>query len=432
MAHRRTAVVVSGCALVVLACFGAHVLVEHGARIVHGGALVFDGFGVFVTGCVGVMLLGSGWLPRARARWPRGVVPHGVPMLTTALSAVVLASTNSTVVALLGVALLALGVGLESSGTSLPGLPSLGRIVALAGATATFALGIGLLYGATGTLNLVGMARFFSTTVVLDAGVLDAGLLFTLAGLVICALVALSALASRDTASWPSATPIALVGVEAVSVRIFVSSGGLVVVDWRAGVLVAAVLVVGVGLVLLARSRGSRGRDAGLWALQFGLALAALVAANDAGVRALLFLVVVTWAVVLGLGALQGITGPRGFSGLVGRMPAAGVAGLLLVAGAAGVPGTLGFVARRALFAAWKGPAAPPGVVSLGVVGVVLAALVLLIHAVDMIRFDGEGRGQWTWAERGALTAALLLVVGCGVVPGPLEYVVDHATLLFG
>src|SRR5205814_6594779 len=121
--------------------------------------------------------------------------------------------------------------------------------------SAVFLYGIALVYGATGTTNLTGIARFLAKVVLLHDGVLFVGLAFLLVGLGFKVAAAPFHMWTPDvyqgapspvTAFMAAATKAAAF---AAILRVFVGAFGVYRVDWRPAVWVLAVASLVVGTV---------------------------------------------------------------------------------------------------------------------------------------------------------------------------------------
>jgi NADH-quinone oxidoreductase subunit N len=145
-----------------------------------------DGFSVFATIvlCASVILaalLLDGFL---RREGMDGAEPY-VLMLLSAAGGVMMASANDLIVLFLGLEILSLAVyvmaamHLRKTTSQEAGIK---YFVLGAFSSAFFLYGIALVYGGTGSTNLVDIATFLSTTVVADNGLILAGIALLLVG----------------------------------------------------------------------------------------------------------------------------------------------------------------------------------------------------------------------------------------------------------
>ena len=153
---------------------------EDGAMSVVSGAVGVDGFSLFLTVviCASVViaaLLTDGYLRREGIDGPEAYVL----MLLSASGGVIMASANDLIVMFLGLEILSIAVYVLA-GMHLHRLRSgeaaIKYFVLGAFSSAFFLYGIALVYGATGSTNMVKIADFLATTTLADNGLLVAGL----------------------------------------------------------------------------------------------------------------------------------------------------------------------------------------------------------------------------------------------------------------
>ena len=149
-------------------------------------AVGVDGFSVFatITICCAVILaalLLDGWLRREEME---GAEPY-VLLLLSASGGVMMASANDLIVMFLGLEILSIAVYVLAA-MHLRKITSqeagVKYFVLGAFSSAFFLYGIALVYGGTGSTNLVEISAFFSTTVLVDNGLVLAGLALLLVG----------------------------------------------------------------------------------------------------------------------------------------------------------------------------------------------------------------------------------------------------------
>ncbi|MCZ7535826.1 MAG: NADH-quinone oxidoreductase subunit N [Acidimicrobiia bacterium] len=223
------------------------------------GMVAVDGFSVFVRTVVLLatslaLLISTGYLRREGLEGPEYVAL----MLLSATGMAVMVSANDLIVVFLALEVLSIALyvlaafdrnRLESQEAGLK------YFVLGAFSSAVFLYGVALVYGATGTTALTGIARFLATTGLLETGTLLAGLALLLVGLGFKIAAAPFHMWAPDvyqgsptpvTAFMAAATKAAAFGA---LLRVLMGTFDLYRVDWRPAIWGLAVLSLVVGSV---------------------------------------------------------------------------------------------------------------------------------------------------------------------------------------
>jgi NADH-quinone oxidoreductase subunit N len=303
--------------------------------------------------------------------------------------------------------------------------------------SAVFLYGIALVYGATGTTNLSGIARFLAKIVLLHDGVLFVGFALLLVGLGFKVAAAPFHMWTPDvyqgaptpvTAFMAAATKAAAF---AALLRIFVGAFRLYEVDWRPAVFGLAVLSLLVGSIAAVVQTDVKRMLAYQSISHAGYVLIGVQAATDKGTSAALFYVCAYAVMATGAFAIVTLVARRGddrhaltdYRGLATARPVlAGLLTLFLLA-QAGVPLTGGFVAKLSVFSA----AIDVGQYWLALVGMLAAVIGAFVYLRIVLSMyappDDETApvGPRIVVDAGtglALTIAAGAIVFLGVVPG--------------
>ncbi|MEV6360922.1 NADH-quinone oxidoreductase subunit NuoN [Nocardia asteroides] len=454
------------------------------------GAVAVDGVTLFLQGTIlAVALLGllliaeRGAVPRARSgpgTWSRAaaVLDRGVDAFTPQASAVpgsahelaaVRAGVSTTEVfplTMLAVGglllfpasndLLTMFVALEV--LSLPlyllcGLARRRRLLSqeaalkyfLLGAfsSAFFLYGVALLYGQTGTVSLPGIGAALdenpenATLALLGIGMLAVGLLFKVGAVPFQAWVpdVYQGAPTPITAFMAAATKIAAVGA---TMRVLMVAVGALRDDWRPVLAAVAVATMVVGAVMAITQTDVKRMLAYSSIAHAGFLIVGLVAADDAGVAAVLFYLLAYGLGTVGAFAVVSLvrdasgdeaTALSQWAGLGRRSPWLASVFALLLLSFAGLPLTSGFVGKFAVFAAASGA----GYTFLVIVGVICSAIAAFFYVrviVLMFFTDPPTDAPTVTAPFGttlvvAFSAGATLILG--VFPQPLLDLAERA-----
>ncbi|GAD86226.1 NADH-quinone oxidoreductase subunit NuoN [Nocardia asteroides] len=454
------------------------------------GAVAVDGVTLFLQGTIlAVALLGllliaeRGAVPRARSgpgTWSRAaaVLDRGVDAFTPQASAVpgsahelaaVRAGVSTTEVfplTMLAVGglllfpasndLLTMFVALEV--LSLPlyllcGLARRRRLLSqeaalkyfLLGAfsSAFFLYGVALLYGQTGTVSLPGIGAALdknsenATLALLGIGMLAVGLLFKVGAVPFQAWVpdVYQGAPTPITAFMAAATKIAAVGA---TMRVLMVAVGALRDDWRPVLAAVAVATMVVGAVMAITQTDVKRMLAYSSIAHAGFLIVGLVAADEAGVAAVLFYLLAYGLGTVGAFAVVSLvrdasgdeaTALSQWAGLGRRSPWLASVFALLLLSFAGLPLTSGFVGKFAVFAAASGA----GYTFLVIVGVLCSAIAAFfyVRVIVLMFFTDPPADAPTVTAPFATTLVVAFSAGAtlilGVFPQPLLDLAERA-----
>ncbi|MEV0075041.1 NADH-quinone oxidoreductase subunit NuoN [Nocardia neocaledoniensis] len=454
------------------------------------GAVAIDGVALFLQGTIlivallGLLLIAErGAVPRARSgpgTWSRAaaVLDRGVDAFTPQASAVPgsaheLAAVRSgvsttevfplTMLALGGLLLfpaandlLTMFVALEV--LSLPlyllcGLARRRRLLSqeaalkyfLLGAfsSAFFLYGVALLYGQTGTVSLPGIGAALdkqsenATLALLGIAMLAVGLLFKIGAAPFQAWVpdVYQGAPTPITAFMSAATKIAAVGA---TLRVLMVGVDALRDDWRPVLAAVAVATMVVGAVMAITQTDVKRMLAYSSIAHAGFLLVGLVAADDAGVAAVLFYLVAYGLGTVGAFAVVTLvrdssgdeaTALSRWAGLGRRSPWLASVFALLLLSFAGLPLTSGFVSKFAVFAAASGAGYTP----LVIVGVVCSAIAAFfyVRVIVLMFFTDPPTDAPTVTAPFATTLVVAFTAGAtvllGLFPQPVLDLAENA-----
>ncbi|WP_280220447.1 NADH-quinone oxidoreductase subunit NuoN [Nocardia neocaledoniensis] len=454
------------------------------------GAVAIDGVALFLQGTIlivallGLLLIAErGAVPRARSgpgTWSRAaaVLDRGVDAFTPQASAVPgsaheLAAVRSgvsttevfplTMLALGGLLLfpaandlLTMFVALEV--LSLPlyllcGLARRRRLLSqeaalkyfLLGAfsSAFFLYGVALLYGQTGTVSLPGIGAALdkqsenATLALLGIAMLAVGLLFKIGAAPFQAWVpdVYQGAPTPITAFMSAATKIAAVGA---TLRVLMVGVDALRDDWRPVLAAVAVATMVVGAVMAITQTDVKRMLAYSSIAHAGFLLVGLVAADDAGVAAVLFYLLAYGLGTVGAFAVVTLvrdssgdeaTALSRWAGLGRRSPWLASVFALLLLSFAGLPLTSGFVSKFAVFAAASGAGYTP----LVIVGVVCSAIAAFfyVRVIVLMFFTDPPADAPTVTAPFATTLVVAFAAGAtvllGLFPQPVLDLAENA-----
>ncbi|MFP4513017.1 MAG: NADH-quinone oxidoreductase subunit N [Acidimicrobiales bacterium] len=424
---------------------------DRGPLSVVAGAIGVDGFTVVATGLIAAsVILGAlllhGYVRREEIDGPEMYVL----MLLSASGGAIMASANDLIVTFLGLEALSIAVYVMASmhrKRAEAQEAGFKYFILGAFASAFFLYGIAMVYGATGSTNLVEIASFLSSQILLTDGLLMVGMALLLVGFGF-------KVAAVPFHSWTpdvyqgAPTPVTAfmasavkVGAFAAIVRVFYLTLGTHSIDWQPVIYVLAVLSLVVGAVLAVVQTDVRRMLAYSSISHAGFLLVGVQAATVQGVEAMLFYLVAYSFMVIGSFGVVGLVTRRGdaasslddFRGLSRSRPVLALAFTVFLLSQAGVPATSGFFAKFYVIGAavdarsyWLALAA--------MLASVIAAVLYLKIIVSMYLSAEEGeeiegpRVAIPGTAAVALVAAIAVTLVVGVLPNLLLDLLRDAT----
>ena len=421
-----------------------------------GGAVGVDGFSLFITIvlCAAVAmaaLFANAYLRREDMEGPE----FYVLMLISASGGVMMAMANDLIVLFIGLETLSIAVYVLA-GMLLRRVQSqesgIKYFVLGAFSSAFFLYGIAMIYGATGSTNLIDIKDFMAGVVPVQNGFLLLGLALLLVGLAFkVAAVPFHAWSPDvyDGAPTPAVAWMAS-GVKAAAfaglVRIFVLTFSNYGATWRPIIYVLAILSMVVGASLAIVQSNVKRMLAYSSISHAGFMLMALQASSTEGTAAIAFYVAVYTFMVAGSFGVATIVGRRGdghhslgdYKGLSRSNPVLAAAFTVLLLAQAGVPFTSGFFAKfYAITAAVNAHSTPLAVIAM--VSAVISAFLYLRLIVAMFMSGGDDGADAPLPDAASrlhvpvsatigLAVCVLVTVGIGLQPDLLVNQARNAT----
>ncbi len=418
---------------------------QPGAFSTVGGAVGIDGFGIFVmiTLCAGVILaalLADAYLRREDMEGPE----FYVLMLISAAGGVIMAMSNDLIVLFIGLETLSIavyvmaGMHLRRSQSQESGMK---YFILGAFSSAFFLYGIAMIYGATGSTNLVDIKNFMSQVVPVQNGLLLIGLGLLLVGLAFkVSAVPFHAWSPDvyDGAPTPAVAWMAA-GVKAAAfaglVRIFVLTFSNYGATWKPMIYALAILSMVVGAALAIVQSNIKRMLAYSSISHAGFILMAVQAGSEQGNSATVFYLAVYTFMVAGSFGIVTLVGGRGdgnhqlsdYKGLSRSNPQLAIAFTVLLLAQAGIPFTAGFFAKfYAITAAVDAHSTPLAIVAM--VSAVISAFLYLRVIVAMFMSGGDDGNDGPEPAHStririplsagiALTICVVVTIGYGIVP---------------
>lgn len=415
-----------------------------------GNQYGLDGFSIVLSGviCLSVVLtalLLDAYLRREGIDGPEMYVL----MMLSAAGGVVMTGANDLIVLFLGLETLSIAVYVMAAMHSRrsESLESGLKYFILGAFSSAFLLyGMAMVYGATGSLNLVEIRAYLDTVVILDNAMLLAGFGLLLVGFGF-------KVAAVPFHSWTpdvyqgAPTPVVAFMASAVKVAGFAAILRVFFLtfldyrdDWQPAIYALAVLTLLVGAVLAVVQRDAKRMLAYSSISHAGFILVGVQAATDRGVAAVVFYAAAyTFMVVGSFGVLSIVSGKGDrhtslddLNGLGTRSPAMALALTLFLLGQAGVPFTTGFVAKFEIIGAAV-DARSFWLAVVAMISAVISAFLYLRIVLSMYLGSApdDGRDPITVHPTAALAVgvALVLTIGFGIVPGPIDQLANDAIL---
>ena len=400
-----------------------------------------DGSSVFIIALLAIALIAASLI--AYPYLKNEILPNvelNVLLLLSAAGGVVMAMANDLIVLFLGIEILSIAVYVLAA-------LHLRRIESQEGAIKYFILGafssafmlygIALIYGATGSTNLVKINSFIASSLLVEDGMLMAGLAMLMVGLGF-------KVAAVPFHSWtPDAyqgapTPVTAwmaAGVKAAGfaafLRVFVLAFGPYANDWKTPIAVLAGLTVVFGAVVAVVQNDIKRMLAYSSITHAGFILIGVHAASSDGTSSVLFYLAVYTFLAIGSFAVVAVVGGKddinhgldAYKGLAKRQPVIASLFTVLLLGQAGIPFTGGFIAKLGVLSAAVDEKsyllAAIAIMSAAVAAYVYLRILMAIYSdneAEILTQDTEvTNGIWIVI---GLSAAVTMVTG--LVPEPL------------
>jgi NADH-quinone oxidoreductase subunit N len=367
---------------------------ERGPFSTLDGAVGVDGFSLYLTVVIAVSLVLAALLLHdyLRREALEGVEPYAL-LLLSATGGIVMAHANDLIV---------LFLGLETLSISAYVMAALHRrrvtsqeagmkyLVLGAFSSAFFLYGIAMIYGGTGTTNLVRISELLSTSALDEDGLILAGLALLLVGFGFKVAAAPFHFWTPDVYQG-SPTPVVAWMASGVKVagfagllRVFVVAFETRSVDWQPIVYALAVATLVVGSFLAIVQTDVKRMLAYSSISHAGYVLIGVQAASSDGVEGALFYLATYALMVAGSFGIVTLVGRRGdgrhsiddYRGLARARPVLALSLAVLLFAQAGVPLTSGFFAKWFVISA----AVEAGSIGLAVVGMLAAVVAAFLY----------------------------------------------------
>ncbi|MEM9034181.1 MAG: NADH-quinone oxidoreductase subunit N [Actinomycetota bacterium] len=337
---------------------------DEGPTSIIADALGVDGFSVFFMVLLPLIAIVGSLLAHEFASREGIAAPelHAL-FLSAALGGIVMAQANDLIVLFLGLETLSLALYVAAAmylRKATAQEAAVKYFVLGAFSSAFFLYGIALIYGATGSTNLIDIDAFLDQTVLTENGMLLIGIGLLIVGLGFKVAAVPFHMWAPDVYQG-AATPVSGVmaamakaaGFAAI-LRVLNQGLGLFEGDWTPLIWILAVLSLVVGSVMAVVQTDVKRMLAYSSIAHAGYVLVAVEAASDEGTASALFYVFTYSFLVLGsFGCLSALTGSGDAAstlddlrGLSRRRPMLAMAFTVLLLAQAGVPFTSGFIAK--------------------------------------------------------------------------------------
>jgi NADH-quinone oxidoreductase subunit N len=424
------------------------------------GMVAVDGFAVFARTVILAatalgLLVAQGYLRREHVEGPE----YHALLLLSASGMLLMTSANDLIVVFLALEILSIALyvlaafdrdRLES------GEAGLKYFILGALSSAVMLYGVAMVYGATGTTSLSGIAGFLAANTLFSSGLLLAGFALILVGLGFKVAAVPFHMWTPDVYQG-APTPVTAfmaAGAKAAGfaalLRVFISGFGAYSDDWQPLVLILAIASLLVGSIVALVQQDVKRMLAYSSISHAGYVLIGVQADTKGGVSSALFYLLTYTFMVVGSFAVVTVVGRKGdrrhslddWRGLGSRAPLLAAAMAFLLLAQAGIPLTSGFVAKFNVFAA-SVEAREYGLTFVGVLTTVIAAFFYLRLIVVMYMTnapEGEVEGEDAGGRRPftldpatalALGVAVAATLVMGVLPTYFLDFAERATLLF-
>jgi NADH-quinone oxidoreductase subunit N len=410
-----------------------------------------DGFSVFFTFIIGASVILAALITDGfqRREGDDGAEAY-VLMLLSASGGVIMASANDLIVMFLGLEILSIAVYVLAA-MQLRRVTSqeagVKYFVLGAFSSAFFLYGVALIYGGTGSTNLVRIVDFFAANALLDSGLVLAGLALLLVGFGFKVAAVPFHFWTPDVYQGAPSPAVAYMasGVKAAGfaglLRVFYLAFEGYRLDWQPLVYGLAVATLLVGSVLAVVQRDVKRMLAYSSISHAGFILVGVQAASAQGVAGSLFYLAAYVFMIAGSFGVISLIGREGdvghdvddYRGLARSRPALALAFAVFLFAQAGVPLTSGFFAKFYVITA----AVDAGSYWLAVVAMVSAVIAAYLYLrIIVSMYMGDESEDSGGAERFipiptgvaiALVIALVVTIGAGVWPGAISHFADNA-----
>jgi NADH-quinone oxidoreductase subunit N len=427
----------------------------HGPHLAFSNMVAVDGFAVFFFIVVGIAvalaaLLGDSYLRREQLDGPE----FYVLVLLSAAGGMLMAAANDLIVVFLGLETLSIALFVLAGfhrRRSESGEAAMKYFVLSAFSSAFLLYGIALVYGATGTTNLAGIAQWLAENVPVTNGVLMGGLALLLVGFGF-------KVAAVPFHTWTpdvyqgSPTPVTafMAGASkaagfAALLRVFFSTFHIMRLDWKPLIWALAVASLLVGSLIAIVQTDIKRMLAYSSISHAGYVLVGLQAANARGIAGALFYLLAYTFMVIGSFAIATVVGRRGdnqhsldaYKGLARRRPALAFGFTVLLLAQAGVPLTSGFLAKFYVISA----AVQSRSYALALIAMLAAVVAAFFYLRVILTMFSAAEGDDESAPPAPLPVpfgvglVLVSAVGftllAGMLPSVFIQFAKHATLLF-
>jgi NADH-quinone oxidoreductase subunit N len=411
---------------------------ERGPFSTLAGAVGIDGFSLFMTVVIAVAVILSALLADdyLRREGLEGVEPY-VLLLLSAAGGVIMAQANDLIVLFLGLEVLSIAVYVlaamhrrrvtsQEAGVK--------YLVLGAFSSAFFLYGIALVYGGTGTTNLVEILDQFSRSALTEDGLVLGGLALMLVGLGFKVAAVPFHFWTPDVYQGAPSPMVAWMasGVKVAGfaglMRVFDLAFSAYAVDWQPMIYAVAVATMLVGAVLAIVQTDVKRMMAYSSISHAGYVLVGVQAATDQGVEAALFYLATYVFLIAGTFGIITLVGRRGdghhslddYRGLARSRPVLALVLALFLFAQAGVPFTSGFFAKFYVINAAV-DAGSTWLAAVAMLSAVIAAFVYLRIAVSMYMADpppeAAEEGDVSGAPRIAVPAGATIALTLCVIP---------------
>lgn len=421
---------------------------DAGASSTLAGAVAFDGFSLFLTVVIAISVAFGSLLAHPYLQREGLIGPElNVLMLMAGAGGIIMSFSNDLIVFFVGLETLSMAVyilaamhrrRIESQEAGM-------KYFILGSFSSAFLLyGIALLYGATGTTNLIEIRSVLEQSVFLQDGLLLGAIAFLIVGLAFKVGAVPFHAWTPDVYDGAPTPVVAFMasGIKAAGfagfLRIMSVALGPLSADWELPVQVIAAATLLVGSISAIAQTSVKRMMAYSSISHAGFMLLGVAAASTRGTAATLFYIATYAVIALGTFGVLSIVGGEGdsdfsfdaFRGLARRRPAVSVGLLMLLLAQAGVPLTSGFFAKFGVIAATV-DAGTYWLAAIAMMAAVIGAFLYLRLIVTMFLLDPEDSDT----SDAPLPAGVGIVLACAVVitiffgifPGPLDGLAQDA-----